>query len=165
MGLEDCAGARGGTSGIYYSRPWSIASGGGVAGADTRVWTPIAVSSSSAASSSSNGRDGSRAQQQHQQQQQQQQQYQLYSNATGRCLFVVPQAPPASGSGNRVVLLPCNSSQPAGLWRFDVGVSTVSSISSALTGQALAVSNATLYSTGHGSDAFPVSDNAFGARQ
>jgi len=59
--------------------------------------------------------------------------YQLVNSATGRCLTIDPE------TGSRVVLLPCfTSSGPNayGIWEFNKGISTVTSISSALTGQA-----------------------------
>ena len=91
--------------------------------------------------------------------------YQIVNAATGRCLTV---AAPLAGSNetNRTVLLPCltveGRTNLASLWEFDRGVTTVTSVSSAVTGQALAVSNATLYATLHAQDAFAVSDLAYG---
>ena len=91
--------------------------------------------------------------------------YQIVNDATGRCLTVA--APlPGSNQTNSTVLLPCltveGRTNLASLWEFDRGVTTVTSISSALTGQALAVSNTTLYGASHGQDAFAVSDFAYG---
>ena len=65
--------------------------------------------------------------------------YQLHNTATGRCLTVAPVQAGNESAGNRVVLLPCNKATGGvdlnGLWEFDRGVSTVTTISSAVTGQ------------------------------
>ena len=82
--------------------------------------------------------------------------YTILNRATERCLAVETGSTP-----NRVVLLPCRNHQEQ-LWIFDKGVSTVTSIVSATTGKALAISNATLYSSLHGKDGYAVSDLAYG---
>ena len=83
----------------------------------------------------------------------------------GRCLAATGadgRAARADASADAVVLLPCNASALAQQWRFDKGLSTVTSITSALTGAALAVSNGTLLSAPHDGDALAVSDAAYG---
>ena len=72
-----------------------------------------------------------------------------------------------AGTGSYdAVLLPCNTSSTAQLWTFDDGLTTVSSISSALTGDSLAIANATLrgvvHTHGKLTDAFPTSDASYG---
>eukprot|EP00750_Incisomonas_marina_P009538 INCI16037.3.p1 GENE.INCI16037.3~~INCI16037.3.p1 ORF type:complete len:463 (+),score=74.76 INCI16037.3:826-2214(+) len=147
VGLEDCSGVPAGTAGIYFSRKWDSHAGGAAAGLDTRVWKTILIPPPHLSIDDGNPK------------------YQIVNDATGRCLTVA--APlPGSNQTNSTVLLPCltveGRTNLASLWEFDRGVTTVTSISSALTGQALAVSNTTLYGASHGQDAFAVSDFAYG---
>lgn len=90
--------------------------------------------------------------------------YRVYSRATSRCLGAQPAA--SAHQVTHVVLLPCNDSSLHQLWTFDDGVHTVSTISNAATGEALAVANATLRAALHSPnghlDVFATPDSAYG---
>uniref|UniRef100_A0A7S0J3B0 Alpha-galactosidase n=1 Tax=Calcidiscus leptoporus TaxID=127549 RepID=A0A7S0J3B0_9EUKA len=88
--------------------------------------------------------------------------HQLLNAATDRCLA----AEPAGDRSATVVLLPCNGSDALQQWSFDDGLHTVSSITNAGTGLALAVSNATLRAAMHApsghADGYATPDTAYG---
>ena len=89
------------------------------------------------------------------------------------CRVVCREAAVAHAAGGYVVcgeatvaLLPCNASEPLQRWSFDDGVDTVSSLTSAALGLALAVRNGTLRATVHApnghTDAFATPDVSYG---
>lgn len=84
--------------------------------------------------------------------------YIITSLSTGRCLS-------AAGSG-APVLLPCNVSKPEQVWAFGRGIGSPTSLYSVQSGLALAVDEATLYSTTSrykgGHDQFPTPSAAYG---
>ena len=53
------------------------------------------------------------------------------------------------GGADAVVLVPCNNSDNNQLWTFDKGPTTITSVTNVGKGQALAVSNTSLYGTQH----------------
>lgn len=86
----------------------------------------------------------------------------LVNAATGRCL--VPSTATHEGSGDSVVLLPCNGSDAAQAWAYGVGGSqTVTALVHSVSGLALAAPNSTLFSSQHGDDQAPLPDAAYGA--
>lgn len=80
-------------------------------------------------------------------------QYLIRNGATDRCL---------SARGPNVVLLPCDEGDDAQKWAFNKGVTTVTSITNAGTGLALAMSNSSLYAQTYAQDAFPTPDASYG---
>ena len=140
-GLEDCARA----NEPFYTRSLDVA----LRGRDTRVWSAGALEQEGAAA----GRPLHR----------------LYNNASGRCLEAVPASTVEQRQQDgeaTVALLPCNASEPLQHWSFDDGVDTVSSLTSAALGLALAVRNATLRAAVHApnghTDAFATPDVSYG---
>jgi hypothetical protein len=128
---------------------------------DNREWTvrAVAVAARSGGDARSDGHargDGSA--------------YQIVNGATGRCLSTDGAGSRGSSLYSPVVLLPCGSGSGSGSggvsraqqWTFGKGLHSPTSVVNAATGTALAVSNSTLYSAVHGSDAFAVSDLAYG---
>ena len=157
VGLADCGAA----PARFYSRGLDPAA----QHADTRRWTVAPASLAGGAATPADGatdgehndRDGDRL-------------FSIANEATNRCLAFVNGTAAAPGGG--VALLPCRGGDAAQAWRFDKGLHTVTSITNAAAGRALAVANATLYArvhaeTGYGShgrnDSWPVSDAAYGA--
>ena len=84
--------------------------------------------------------------------------------ATGRCLA----ATGADGTdrpgkgGDAVVLLPCDGADASQRWIFDKGLHTVTSITSAQTGSALAAANSSLYGAAWGDDPAAAPGAAYG---
>jgi hypothetical protein len=80
--------------------------------------------------------------------------YRIQNDATRRCIAVQ--------NMTSVVLHPCNETKKSQLWKFDKGITTVTSITNAEVGKALALSDSLLYSGIHGKDNASVSDLAYG---
>lgn len=132
VGLEDCEAAMGPYSTTAYSRAWTLTPGAGGGGGDNRAWTPTQTSEPGV--------------------------YSLLNDATGRCLSVAA----AQGVAMLPVLLPCNASDPLQQWRFDLGMTTLTSITNVATQMAVGVTNSTLFSGAHGTADPSLPDAAYG---
>ena len=129
VGLDDCAGVRG-----FYTRSLGRAS-------DTRAW---AVTSREQRPGPGPGNATAARL------------FEIRNVATQRCLTAGHGTAPSSASApaEAVVLLPCDASLAEQAWRFDKGAATVTSITNAKTGAALAIGNGTLRGRPHAPDAW-----------